>query len=174
MLNKLKSIGATGLSFAFGISVILLGLFLLRGGVTFTTDHQELLGTINAIIIGLIILLFLLAIVPKLRMVAGVGIVYASSIWIFLYWLNCLAITYALWGFVGSFIGIILFGFGVFITAILAVLFTGQWGGALSIVITLLVMFVARFLGALIATKRQERLEKEGFVLGSSEADSVG
>lgn len=156
MIEKLKNIGWTGAGLLFAVLAILLIVFLVRGGVGFIENHQDLIDSINQIIIGVILLLLVLSVIPRLRMFTGLGIVYATSVWIFLLWLNCLGITYELWGLVGMFVGVIMFGLGIFATAPLALLFDGQWSVALTLLLTLAIMYGVRMLGNWIASKHKD------------------
>src|SRR3989344_9227923 len=156
MIEKLKNIGWTSAGLLFFALAILLMVFLIQGGVGFIENHQDLIDTMNEIIIGIILLLLVLSVIPRLRIFTGLSINYATSVWIFLLWLNCLGITYELWGLVGMFIGVIMLGLGIFVTAPLALLFAGQWSIALTLLLTLGIMYCVRMLGGWIAGKHRD------------------
>ena len=156
MIEKLKSIGWSSIGIVFFILVVFIIIFLVRGGVVLIENHQDLINSMNEIIIGIILLLFVLSVIPRVRMITGMSIAYISLVWIFLFWLNCLVITYESWGLVGTAIGAIVMGIGIFATAILASLFSGQWIGALILLVTLIIMNGVRMLGLWIASKQKK------------------
>jgi hypothetical protein len=151
IIEKIKSVGWFGLAVGFVVLII----FLLKGGVNFIGNHQDLISTISGIIIGIIVLMILVSMIPRARMFTGTAIVFLTYAWGLLFWLTCLAITFGLWGFVGTFIGVAMFGLGIFATAILAVLFTGQWAAALTLLVTIIIMYGVRALGHWIISKHR-------------------
>lgn len=169
MLKKLKNIGWIGLGILFFVLIVFVVIFLIKGGVGFIENHQDLINSINEIIIGLILLLLILSVIPRLRIYTGMGVAYMALIWTFLFWLNCLAITYELWGIVGMFIGVMMAGLGIFATAPLALLFAGQWSEALILLLTLGVMYGIRMLGLWIATKHKSMIEVSNIDRSSEE-----
>jgi len=169
MIEKIKNIGWTGVGILFFILFIFIVTFLVRGGVSFIESHQDLISSINGVIIGLIFILLIFSIIPKLRIFTGTSIVYLTLVWIFLLWLNSLAITYELWGFVGIFVGAIMLGIGIFATAILALFFNGQGIAALILLVTLVIMYSVRALGLWIANKHKNTIEAQSINSNFSE-----
>lgn len=153
MLNKIKDLGWQGLGLIMIVGFAIIVALLLHGGVELIKAAQGVIDVLNMIIIGAILFLLVLSVVPRLRLFTGLGIAYASMLWIFLLWLNCLAVTYELWGFIGVFIGIFMLGLGVFVTAPLALLFAGEGGAALMLVINIAIMYGVKLLGAWVASK---------------------
>jgi len=159
MLEKIKNIGWTGLGMLFFVLVVFVIIFLIKGGVSFIENHQDLIESINQIIIGIIFLLLVISVIPKLRIFTGTSIVYLTFLWAFMVWLTCLAITYELWGLIGMFIGVIMLGLGIFITAPLALLFAGQWSATLILLLSLGIIYGVRMLGLWIASKHRNIIE---------------
>jgi len=114
---------------------------------------------------NIVFLLIVLSIVPRLRTFTGTAIiilgVYAS---VAILWLLCIYTTYSLWGFLGVIIGLIVFGFlkfplyffrripflGVFPTAIIALLFDGQFDQAFSVISDILLIIICVYYGSMI------------------------
>ncbi|MDO8604588.1 MAG: hypothetical protein Q7K40_04330 [bacterium] len=156
MIEKIKNIGWTGAGLLFILLVFILIGFLVVGGVGFIENHQNLIESVNNVTAGIFVLLLLFSVIPKLRIFTGTGIVFLTYIWIFLLWLTCLVITYEFWGLIGIFIGVIMFGVGLFITAPLALLFSGQGFGALLLLLSIGLTYLIRNLGIWIVSKYPE------------------
>ena len=105
----------------------------------------------------LIFLLLLLSVVPRFRNFTGNGIVVGTYIVGALFWFFSFFVTYSLWGFLGIFVGVLLAGLGVFLTAVLALIFDGQFMGALSFAFVLVQIFLFRLLGFWIISKHKSK-----------------
>lgn len=138
-----------------GFMILIFGGFVLLivGGVKLFEIIYPVLQKIDTFVWGIVWLLILLSLAPRLRNFTGNGIVLGTYIGGAIFWLVCFYITYSLWGFLGILIGVGMFGLGVFFTALLALIFSGQFMGALGVAFVLLQIYLFRFLGAWIITK---------------------
>jgi len=144
--------------FTGAIALAVVFAFFVKGGVWFFENFYELFETINGWVFTLVVLLALLSVIPRIRIYTGLGIYYLTYIWGTIFWLFCLFVTYQLWGFVGVFVGLIMFGIGIFLTAFLSILFDGQIWGALMIALNLLFIYGVRSLGYWIASKHKNMI----------------
>jgi hypothetical protein len=156
-METIKSIGAFGVMI---VVIILLGAtfgFFMKGSAWIFENYYGLFQSITNWVWGVVILLVILSVIPTIRIFTGLGIHYATYIWGAFFWLFCLFVTYELWGFFGIFLGLIMAGVGIFITAFLAVLFEGEVSVALMMALNLAIIYGIRMLGYWIATKHKER-----------------
>lgn len=153
MKEKIKEYGSVVLGFIILGLVVFLSLFfikyLLIAALYLVPIFEKMNNTISFIV------LFLLAcsVAPAFRVVTGVGIIIGASLWGIGLWLNSLIITYTLWGLTGLFIGLFLAGVGVLPSAILALLFNGEWKAALILLVSLIITLAAHLLGYWIISK---------------------
>lgn len=153
MKEKIKDFfyGLGGIGF---IVLVMVGFALLIiGGAKLFEFLYPFLEKISGITWVIVWLLVVLSIVPRFRKLTGTGIVLGTYIGGAIFWFLCFYITYALWGLLGIFIGVLLFGLGVFLTAILALLFSGQFMEALLFLFTFLQIILLRYFGYWIITK---------------------
>lgn len=145
--EEIKNIGygvmGIGLMILFFVAI---GLLIIGGAKLFEFLYP-ILEKISTVTWGIVWLLLLLSIVPRFRNFTGSGIVLGTYIGGAIFWLLCFYVTYQLWGFIGIFVGVLFFGLGVFLTAILALLFDGQFMGALGFAFVLAQIFFFRFIG---------------------------
>jgi hypothetical protein len=87
-----------------------------------------------------------------------VGLSYAFG---FVTWLNCALLVFTLWHLLGLVIGILLAGVGVIPLAFIALLFHGEWKMIGYLVISLAIIFGARFFGAFVADREELRRASE-------------
>ena len=153
MIEKLKDVGYSILGIGFFVLFIVATALLIIGGVKLFEVLYPILEGISAVTWGIVWLLLLLSVVPRFRNVTGSGMVLGTYIGGAIFWLLCFYVTYQLWGFIGIFVGVIFFGLGVFFTAVLALLFDGQFMGALGFAFVLAQIFFFRFLGYWIISK---------------------
>lgn len=173
MLEKIKNIGWTGLGLIFMVFMVLVFAFFVKGGVWLFANFNELFQTINGWVFALVLFLILLSAIPKIRIYTGLSIYYLTYVWGAIFWLFCLFVTYQFWGFLGIFIGLIMAGVGVFLTAFLAILFSGQISGALMIALNLAIIYGVRSLGYWIASKHKNIIEVENKDIGSVDTGEV-
>lgn len=159
MLEKIKELGYGTLGIGlFGLFIVAIALLAI-GGVKLFEILYPLLESVSSITWSIVWLLLLLSIVPRFRDLTGSGIVLGTYIGGTIFWLLCFYITYQLWGFLGIFVGVISFGLGVFFTAVLALLFDGQFMAALWFIFVLAQIFLFRHLGYWIIGKYREKTD---------------
>jgi len=156
MIGRIKNIGHGVLGFGFIALMFLAFVLLIIGGVKLFEILYPILEGISNVTWGIVWLLLLFSIVPRFRNFTGNGIVLGTYIGGAIFWLLCFYVTYQLWGFLGIFAGVLFFGLGVFFTAILALIFDGQFMGALGFVFIVAQIFIFRFLGFWIISKYKE------------------
>lgn len=137
----------------FFILIITPFALLVMGGAKLFEILNPILEVIGSITWGIIFLLLILSIVPSFRNFTGNGIVLGTYLVGALIWFSSFYITYSLWGFIGIFIGVLFMGLGVFVTAILALMFNGEFSGGLILLISLALIYLFRLLGYWILTK---------------------
>ena len=155
MVEKLKGLGWWVVGFSFLVLTFLVVAFFLDGISWLMENYYDLIGIINGWVFGLIIVLIVLSIFPKIRTYTGSGITLATLIWGAIFWLFSLFITYQLWGLLGVIIGIMFFGLGVFATAFLALIFDGQTSVAFFMLLNLIIIYGIRMLGVWIISKQK-------------------
>jgi len=157
MKEKIKDslYGLLGIGF---VVLILIGFgLLIAGGAKLFETLYPILENISTFVWGLVWLLLFLSIVPRFRNLTGTGIVFGTYIGGAIFWLLCFYITYQLWGLLGIIVGVLLMGLGVFFTAVLALLFDGQFGPAFYFGFILIQIYAFRLLGHWIITKYKPR-----------------
>lgn len=102
-------------------------------------------------------LLFLLAVVPAGRGLAGSSFTVISFVYLVSMWLYAMAFTYLEWGLVGLVIGVMFFGVGVLLTGALAAVFAGAWTVLGNLAMLLVLFVVARMLGAWLLESADKR-----------------
>ena len=153
MIQKIKDIGFGALGIGFFVLSIVAFVLLIVGGVRLFEVLYPILEGVSGVTWGIVWLLLLLSVVPRLRNFTGNGIVLGTYIGGAIFWLLCFYVTYQLWGFIGIFAGVLFFGLGVYITATLALIFDGQFWGALGFAFILAQIFIFRLLGYWIISK---------------------
>lgn len=153
MLEKIKDLGYSVLGIGFFILIIVAFALLIIGGAKLFEILNPILEWISSVTWGIVWLLLLLSIIPRFRNFTGTGIILGTYIGGTIFWLLSFYITFSLWGFLGIFVGVLFFGLGVYVTAILALLFDGQFTGALGFMFVLAQIFIFRFLGFWIISK---------------------
>lgn len=104
--------------------------------------------------IALLVFLFDLIIVlpisffKKAKRFSGIAISYSSYIFGLQLWLSGLMLTLQIWGIWAVIIGLLLLGIGVVPIAMIATLFHGMWKDFIQLVLSLILVFGARILGA--------------------------
>lgn len=153
MIEKIKNIGYGALGIGFMVLLFVAIALLIIGGVRLFEVLYPILEKVSSFTWGIVWLLLLLSLVPRFRNFTGAGMVIGTYIGGAIFWLLSFYVTYQLWGFIGIFVGVLFFGLGVFFTAVLALLFDGQFMGALGFIFVLAQIFFFRFLGYWIISK---------------------
>jgi hypothetical protein len=122
-------------------------------GSTWAAKHLlQPLIVIGWIAVSLDLLLLLpLSIFRKIRGFTGNLIFISSFVFGLVTWLTSFILTYALWGFWGVLIGVLLFGGAVVPFALLATMFESMWEPFFTVLVLLIVTFGSRTAGMLIA-----------------------
>jgi len=153
MIEKIRNIGYGVLGYGFAILIfVAFGLLIVGGAKLFEAIYPFLEG-VSSITWGIVWLLLLLSVVPRFRNFTGSWIVVGTYIGGAIFWLLCFYVTYSLWGLIGIFVGVLFFGLGVFFTALLALIFDGQFMGALGFAFVLAQIFFFRYIGYWIISK---------------------
>ena len=155
MIKKIKDSGGVLLGLGFFVSVSVAFAFIIIGGAKLFELIFPILIWVNFIVWSVVSLLLLFSVVPRFRDFTGKGICLGAFISLVMLWFFSIYATYTLWGFVGIFIGIVLAGFGFFFTAILALLFNGEFREALMFALNILVNIAILYLGFWIITKHR-------------------
>src|SRR3989344_481314 len=160
MIEKIKDIGYGVLGIGFIVLFFIAIALLIIGGVKLFEVLYPILEGISAVTWGIVWLLLLLSIVPRFRNFTGGGMVLGTYIGGAIFWLLCFYITYSLWGFIGILLGVIFMGLGFFFTAVLALMFDGQFGPAFYFGFILAQIYTFRLLGHWIISKHRSNLQK--------------
>ena len=164
--------GLGGIGF---ILLIITGfLLLIIGGAKLFELIYPILLRINSFTWSIVWLLVILSIVPRFRNLTGSGIVLGTYINGAIFWFLCFYVTYSLWGLLGIFIGVLFFGLGIFLTAVLALLFDAQFIGALDFIFILLQILLLRCLGIWIITKHKPKQKLEMNEVESKQISETG
>jgi len=148
MWERIKDLGWGILGIASLIIIVLLVGLFIHGGAWLSSKVYPIVTVIFGItfVIALIILTPI-SIFKKARGFAGKGIVISSYIFGFTLWVWSFLLTYALWGGLGIFIGLFLFGVGIVPIAMLATAFKGLWAIFGQLILLTILTFGSRFFG---------------------------
>lgn len=157
MKEKIKDLGWSILGIAFFIGIILLALLFIKGGLWLSAILYPWLVLISLITFAISIFILLpLGIFKKTRPVSGTGLLITSYVFGTTVWVWSFLLVYALWGFLGLFIGLFIGGVGVIPVAMLATLFNGEWSALGQLILLIVVTFGTGFLAAYIAQKAEQ------------------
>jgi len=145
------------LAIGFFVLTIIGFILLIVGGAKLFEVLYPFLEWISSFTWGVVWLLLLFSIVPRFRNFTGTGIMIGTYIGGAIFWLLCFYITYSLWGVFGIFVGVLFMGIGVFFTAVLALLFSGQFGAGFYFIFILVQIYLFRLLGAWITTRYKSK-----------------
>ena len=95
----------------------------------------------------------------KTGVFGGIGMYFSSFIFGLTLWFLGLLLTYFTWGFLGVFIGLALGGRRVVPIEMLAMLFEGEFGFLIALILLTVVTFGSRLLGIWLAGKAEEKNE---------------
>lgn len=157
MIKMLTNATATVFGGMISLVLIALPIIVIVLAIVVGVVFQDVIQWVNNVLGILFFLLLFLSIVPRFRAVTGSLIVLEAYAWFLVLWINCAVVTYAMWGVWGIVIGILLAGIGVYITAILAALFSGEFAIAGIIILTLAIIMGIQALGLWISTKHKSK-----------------
>jgi hypothetical protein len=123
--------------------------------------YDFLFGKIYPVVSDLALLIFLFDLIialpisffRKARVLSGNTILYSSWVFGLQLWLSGLMLTWQIWGLGVALLGILFLGVGVVPIAMLATLFNGKWFELLQLILSLVLVFGSRLLGAYIVSK---------------------
>lgn len=153
MKDALKGIGSIVLGLAVLAAIVALFVVFIRGA-TWAIEH--LLSPLIAVgwvalAIDVVILLPLSMFRP-LRGFTGSVIFISSYVFGLITWMFGFVFTYALWGLGAVIFGLLFLGGGVVPLALLATMFKGHWEAFFTVLVLLIITFVARVSGMTIAS----------------------
>lgn len=172
MWEKLKNLGRGIFGTAFFVIIVLLsglliGLFI-HGGAWLNAKIYPFLVVIFVITFGIaLFILTPISIFKKARGFAGNGLVISSFIFGLTLWVWSFLLAYIIWGGLGIFIGLSLFGVGVVPIAMLATLSKGMWTILGQLIFLIILYFGSRFFGVFL-TESYNRSKKKRLINNSN------
>ena len=100
-----------------------------------------------------LIILIPLSFFRKARRFSGTVIMYSSYLFGLQLWLSGLMVTLQIWGVWAAIIGLLLLGVGVIPIALIATLFNGLWNEFIQLLLSVIIVFGSRILGAYLLKK---------------------
>lgn len=168
-MNSLKSIGGTliGITIFIGVFIAIVLIFTYGAKMAFAIAPfiSGLAGIL--LIINLILLFF--AIIPKARFIVGNIIMYSALVYGLSAWIYGLAVTLALWGWLGVIVGVLLGGIGVVPIGMLASVIGGHWDLFWPLFINVIIYFGALIVGGLLADSAEGQSEDRHDVIDIEE-----
>lgn len=158
-MQALKSIGnfVLGIVIFVGIIVATVLLFTLGAKLAFTI--QPFINWLAGILFLINIVVLLIAIAPKARGWAGLIIYISSYVYGLGTWIFGLAVTLAFWGWIAVIIGLLLGGVGVVPIGMLASIFNGRWDIFWTLLISVVLTYGARLIGALLVSSSENQTD---------------
>jgi len=144
-----------------GVAALLCGLLLLAlpvilifGLILMSVIVWPWLGPAFSLTLGIsVFILGPLAVIPRTRGFSAAGLMIASYVFGACLWITSLLLTWALWGGIAVFIGLLVLGIGIVPVALLAALFRAQWWNLLDLVMLIVATFGTRMLAVWLAGK---------------------
>ncbi|MFJ7567875.1 hypothetical protein ACIQW9_13035 [Herminiimonas sp. NPDC097707] len=165
MFQTIK-VASKGIIFvAFAIVLVILVPFIFIKGATWVSIRILPWFQVASFITFLVCLFILLPLsfMQKTRRFSVVAFLITSYIFAITTWTWSLLLTYMLWGGVAVFIGLFLFGVGVFPIALLATMFNGMWSAFFQIIILFLLTWGIRFYSFSVEEKAN-RADEERYI----------
>ena len=159
-MNILKSIGGTLLGIAIFIGVIVATILFFTFGAKMAFEISPFINGLAGVLIIINVVLLLFAAIPSARGVIGNIIIFSSFIYGLSAWIYGLAVTLAIWGWLGVIIGVFLGGIGVVPIGMLASVLSGHWDLFWPLLINVATYFVAIIIGGLLVGSAERRNEK--------------
>ncbi len=150
-MNAFKSIGGLLLAIVIVLGSIIGLILVLIFGSAVAFSIAPVIIVIAAILLVLDVILLFFAFSRSLRPVIGMLLYGSSYLFGLVTWIYGLAVTLSLWGIVAVIIGIILGGIGVVPIGLLAALVQGHPGIFWTLLGSLILTYLARVGGALLA-----------------------
>lgn len=160
-MNILKSIGGTLLGIAILVGIIIATVLFFTFGAKMAFEISPFINGIAGVLITINIILLLFAVIPRARGVIGNIIIFSSFIYGLSAWIYGLAVTLAIWGWLGVIIGVFLGGVGVVPIGMLASVLGGHWDLFWPLLINIATYFGAIIIGGLLVGSAERRKEKQ-------------
>ncbi|HET7673752.1 MAG TPA: hypothetical protein VFK11_04560 [Candidatus Saccharimonadales bacterium] len=171
MKNILKSIGGMLLGIAIFVAIIVaIGLFFVYG-TKIAFSIEPFINWLAGILFVIDLLVLLLAFSYKLRPFVGLVLFISSYVFGMSVWIYGLAVTLSLWGFGALVIGLFLGGIGVVPIGMLAAIFHSHWDIFFTLLITLVLTYGTRLVGATLVENDENELNEhpsEDFIEGET------
>jgi hypothetical protein len=148
---KNLSWGILGIAIIIGLAV-LVGL-LMGGGLIFANRILPWIEWLSSITFLIDILFLPLSFFKKSRGVSSLVFFISSDVYGLELWIRSLLLTYILWGGFWVIIGLLFAGVGVLPMALLATIFSGQWGVFLGLVLSTIITYGTRVFAHYLADK---------------------
>ncbi|HAP00260.1 MAG TPA: hypothetical protein DCQ83_09480 [Fibrobacteres bacterium] len=124
----------------------------VKGGVWAGQRAYPLLSGLSRFALLITVLVLApLAVIPRTRLFAGLGIIAASYVFGFTLWMWSLLLTYNLWGLFAVILGLFFLGVGIVPIALLAALFNGEWTTLTQLILLAIFVPVSRSTGFFLA-----------------------
>lgn len=159
-MNILKSIGGTLLGIAIFVGVIVATILFFTFGAKMAFVISPFVNGLAGILLTINIILLFFAIIPRARGVIGNIIIFSSLIYGLSAWIYGLAVTLAIWGWLGVIIGVFLGGIGVVPIGMLASVLSGHWDLFWPLLINVATYFGAIVIGGLLVGSAERQNEK--------------
>jgi hypothetical protein len=165
LMQALKNVGMTVLGLGVMVGLGIVTLIYLQGIVWVSVRVFDYVVMVNSAVFLLSVFIFLpCAIFRVTRKVAAFGLLGASYVFGLTVWLFGFLVTYAAWGIIGVFIGLVFAGVGIVPVGMVASGLHGEWDVFWQLVLGIAFTFGARGLAAWLAVKvdqhEEEKLEK--------------
>lgn len=166
MLEKIKQMGNGLLGGLFFVGTFIAIAFLLKGSVWISTIVLPWLFLITSfgVVIAFVILLPL-SLISWSRKFGATALFIMSYLFGATLWFWGFLLTYAIWGWFGLIIGLVIAGVGVVPVALVASVLHGMWSTAVQLIILAILTFAFRAFGLYLLEKVEEKENAEARLL---------
>lgn len=152
-MNYLKSVAGTLFGILIFIAFVVISFLFIKYGVGVTVFIYPILDKVVYLTFFITVILIILSFINKFQELSLWGIFICSYVFGLYGWIYSFLVTYAIWGFLGVFIGLCLMGVGIVPIALLATLINTQWVMFLNILISIALTYGSRMYSLRIAAK---------------------
>src|SRR5262249_13546828 len=150
------------LGIGMSVGLVILGLMYIQGIGWVSVRIYEYLVVVNSIVFLLSLFIFLPCAIFRLtRKIAAFGLYGASYVFGITVWIYGFLVTYAAWGLVGVFIGLVFGGVGVVPLGMIAGGLHGEWDVVGQLVLGIALTFGARAIALWLAVKIDQHEEEK-------------
>jgi hypothetical protein len=135
-----RAVGGIALFLGSMLAIVLLAVAILHGGLWVSAKLYPILVSISGLTLAVVVFILLPnAVWSSTPRFAGNGLIIASYVFGACMWTWSFLLAYAMWGWVGLFVGLFMAGVGVVPIAVLATLFHAEWSilGQLALLVLL-------------------------------------